>query len=161
MNWLHYKLIWPSKRSSTLNIKNKLGFCLLQWKLVLIDEVCVLYLNTGEKESFFIYIRKPRMCLFNIWGLCVLYLRYSHPDSVLTDPKFYYLNSDPGTPDILFRSGSRIGSGSRLIISGLQRIMNFYLFITRIGPVLRAGKQMNETIHIYFKFNKFLVYFLL
>ncbi|KAF2584135.1 hypothetical protein F2Q70_00035434 [Brassica cretica] len=41
------------------------------------------------------------------------------PDSVWTDPRFYYPDSDPGTPDILFseriRSGSRIESGSRII----------------------------------------------
>ena len=41
------------------------------------------------------------------------------PDSVWTDPRFYYPDLDPGTPDILFSeriwSGSRIESGSRII----------------------------------------------
>lgn len=42
MSWLHYKLIWLSKRSSTAKIKEKLGFCLLQRKLVVLEyEVCV------------------------------------------------------------------------------------------------------------------------
>ena len=48
-----------------------------------------------------------------------MYFKNTDPDLVCTDPRFYYLDFDPGTPDILFSeriwSGSRIESGFRII----------------------------------------------
>ena len=67
-------------------------------------------------------------------------LRY--PDLVCTDPRFYYPDSDPDTPDILF--SERIRSKSQAYLS-YDKIIDYCLCVNILMASFSVGKYLGNS----------------